>query len=89
MAAKVLNFKMDETEILDVKEVAAVFNLSVTDLIKTALSNYISELKADPYYRLTMLAEEASERETQEILAAVNDLSDDDLTIVSSKRFTV
>ena len=33
MATKVMNFKMEETDILDMKQVAAVFNMTVTDIL--------------------------------------------------------
>ena len=46
MATKALNFKMDEADILDMKQVAAVFNMSITDLVKRAVSEYIAELKS-------------------------------------------
>ena len=38
MATKALNFRMDEKEMVDLKKVAAVFNISVTDLVKNAIS---------------------------------------------------
>ena len=37
MAIKAMNFKMDEADICDMKAVAGVYNMSVTDLIK----NYV------------------------------------------------
>ena len=89
MAVKALNFKMDEADILDMKQVAGVFHMSVTDLIKNAVKAYITELKKDPFYRLTANVEDAPAEETEEILEEIHALSDDDLTIVASKRFTV
>ncbi len=89
MAIKALNFKMEESDILDMKQVAGVFHMSVTDLIKNAVKQYIAELKNDPFYRLTANVEAASEEETEEILAEIESLSDDDLTISSTKTFTV
>jgi hypothetical protein len=89
MATKALNFKMDETEILDMKEVADVFNMSVTDLVKNAVREYIIELKNDPFYRLTANVPEASEEESEEIMAAIEEMSDDDLAIASTKHFSV
>ena len=41
MATKALNFKLEESEIMDMKQVAAVFNMTVTDLIKEAIKNPI------------------------------------------------
>ena len=89
MATKALNFKMDEADILDMKHVASVFNMSVTDLIKNAVREYLAELKSDPFYRLTVNVQDASDEESTEILAEIEGLSDDDLTIASTKNFTV
>lgn len=89
MATKALNFKMDEAEIADMKKVAGVFNISVTDLVKQAVRQYVDELKRDPFYRLTANVEDASADETGEILAAIDSLNDDDLSIASTKRFSL
>ena len=89
MATKALNFKMDEADILDMKQVAAVFNMSITDLVKRAVSEYIAELKRDPFYRLTVNVEEASAEESEDILAEIEGLSDDDLTIAATERIIV
>ena len=89
MSTKALNFKMEEEEILDMKKTASVFNMTVTDLIKQAVREYLDKLKKDPYYKLTANVQEASPEESSEILAEIDELSDDDLTISSSKRFTV
>ena len=87
MAAKAMNFKMDEADIREMKAVAGVYNMSVTDLIKKAVKEYITELKKEPFYRLTTNIQEASTEESEEILGEIEDLSDDDLTIASVKRF--
>ena len=89
MATKAMNFKMDEAEILDMKQVARVFNMSVTDLIKSAVKEYLSELKSDPFYRLTVNVQDASDEEAAEILTEIDGMTDDDLTITSTKRFSV
>ena len=88
MAMKALNFKMEESEILTMKEVADVFHMSVSDLVRNGVMGYIDELKKDPLYRLTMNIRDASPEESDEILTAVESLSDDDLSISSAKRFT-
>ena len=87
MATKALNFKMDEADINDMKKVAGVFNISVTDLVKQAVKEYIEELKSDPFYRLTVNVEDASTEETEEILAEIDRMDDDDLSITSTRRF--
>ena len=89
MATKALNFKMDEADIIEMKHVAGVFNISVTDLVKNAVKEYVAELKRDPFYRLTANVAEASSEETEEILEEIDGLSDDDLSITTIKRFTV
>lgn len=66
-----------------------VYNMTVTDLVKHAVFDYVIELKKDPFYRLTMNVEQASDLESREILDEIESLSDDDLKIVSSKRFSV
>lgn len=87
MAVKAMNFKMEEADIRDMKAVAGVYNMSVTDLIKNAVRQYITELKKDPFYRLTTNIQEASAEESKEILGEIDGLTDDDLTIASVKRF--
>ena len=89
MAVKALNFKMEESEILAMKEVAEVFHISMTDIIRNGVREYIAELKKDPFYRLTTNVRDASEEESAEVLSAMADLSDDDLSISSTKTFTL
>ena len=89
MASKVLNFKMDEAEILDLKHVAGVFHLSVTELVREAIRAYLLEMKQDPFYRLTAQVQEASPEESEEILVELDRMTDEDLRIASSKRFTL
>ena len=89
MATRAMNFKMEEADILDMKQVASVFNMSVTDLIKNAIKEYIVELKSDPFYRLTANVQDASDEEAVEILNEIEGLTDDDLSIASTRRFTV
>lgn len=89
MATKAMNFKFDEAEILDMKRIADVFNMTVTDVIKEALSEYLEKMKKDPYYRLSMNVKEASKSESEEILSEIEKLTDDDLSISTVKRFKV
>ena len=89
MAVKAMNFKMDEADIRDMKMVAGVFNMSVTELIKNAIKQYISELKKDPFYRLTANVEDASPEETEEILNEIQNMTNDDLSIESVTHFTL
>ena len=89
MAMKMMNFKMDEADVADMKNVANVYNMSVTDLIREALKEYLGQLKQDPFYRLTANVEDASSEESEEILTALSGMNDDDLSISSVKRFAI
>ena len=89
MAVKAVNFKMDEVEIADIKHVANVYRMTLTDFIKEAISEHLIKMKADPFYRLTANVEEADAAESEEILNVINGLEDDDLTIASIEHFTV
>lgn len=83
MATRAMNFKLDEKEIADMRSISTVFNMTMTDIVKEAVSEYISKLKSDPYYRLTMNVEDASEEESEEVLNAIDKLGADDLEIAS------
>ena len=89
MATKAINFKFEESEIVDMKEIAGIFHISLTDFFKEAARKYAAELKKDPYYRLTVNVKDASIDESGEILAEIESLTDDDLTIASTKRFSL
>lgn len=87
MAVKAMNFKIDESDIYDIRRVAAVYNKSMTDILKEAIHEYLERIKKDPFYRLTVNVEEASAEESREILDEIESLSDDDLAISSVKKF--
>ena len=89
MAVKAVNFKMDEVEIADIRHVADVYRMTLTDFIKEAIGEHLIRMKADPFYRLTANVEEADAFESDEILNAINGLENDGLTIASTERFTV
>ncbi len=63
--------------------------MSVTDLVKNAVREYLAELKSDPYYRLTANVQDTSDEETAEILAEIGGMTDDDLTTTSTKRYII
>ena len=89
MATKAINLKMDESRFFDLKHVASVFHMTMTDVVSEALDAYISQLKEDPFYKLTANVEEASKEESDEILAEIESLTDDDLEIVATEHITV
>ena len=86
MAVKALNFKMDEMEIADMKRVGEVYHMSLTQIVREALKEYIGKMKADPFYRLTANVMNADKEETAEILSAIENLSDEDLEIASVEQ---
>lgn len=81
MAVKALNFKMEEEEILQMKEVASVFNMTLTDAYREAAREYVEKMKKDPFYRLTASVRNASPEESAEVLAKIAGMTDDDLSI--------
>ncbi len=85
MALKAVNFKLEDDQIDELRRLAALFNMSMTDIVRKALDSYISEAKEDPYVRLTSSVDNADPDETEEILDAIKDLSEDDLAISSRK----
>ena len=89
MPTKAVNLKMEESRIADLKQVAAVFHMSMTDVINEALDMYIPIMKKDPLYKLTANVKEASKTESEEILSEIDNLTDDDLEISTVKHFIV
>jgi hypothetical protein len=89
MATKAINLKLEEKRVVDIKRVAAVFHMTMTDVINEALDSYLHTVKQDPFYRLTANVEEASKEESAAILSEVENLSDDDLEIIKAEHITL
>ena len=89
MATKAINLKLDESRIFDLKNVASVFHMTMTDVVNEALDAYLPTMKNDPFYKLTANVAEASKEESEEILAEIDRLTDDDLDIVATEHVTV
>ena len=89
MAVKAMNFKMDEIDINEMKQVASVYHMTVTDVIKEAVREYVGKMKQDPFYKLTANVQEADMEESTEILDEIESLSDDDLSISSVEQVRV
>ena len=87
MSTRAMNFKIDESDIVDMKQVAAVFNITMTQMVKEALKDYLERMKNDPYYKLSVNVQDASPEESEEILDEIKNMSDDDLAIISSESF--
>ncbi len=71
MATKAIDLKLDEQEIKDIRKVADVFHMTMTDVVREAVTEYVVKMKQDPFYRLTAMIEDASDEETEEVLDAV------------------
>ena len=89
MATRAINLKLDESRVIDVKRVASVFHMTMTDVINEALDAYLPTVKQDPFYRLTVNVEEASKEESEEILEEIDSLSNEDLKIASVEHVTL
>ena len=76
-------------EIADMKKTAAVFNMSPADFVRKAVREYIEQKKHEPYYRMTADIEEADPEETEELLALLDSMTDDDHEIVRADYFFV
>ncbi len=89
MATKAINMKLDEQLLNDIKKIASVYHMTFSDTVREALGEYIEKMKADPFYRLTANVEEASAEESEDILSAINGLTDEDLEIASRRTVKV
>ena len=74
-------------EIADMKKTAAVFKMSPADFVRKAVREYIEQKKHEPYYRMTADIEEADPEETEELLALLDSMTDDDHEIVRADYF--
>lgn len=73
----------------EVREMAAVYGMSMTDVINNALDDYIIAMKKDPFYRLTANVEDVSGEEAAEIMAEIESVTDDDLQITRVEHLKV
>ncbi len=89
MAVKTLRLKLNENELADVRQVASVFHMSVNKVLREAVRGYVDIKKQSPLYRLTDNIEEASPEESAEILAMIENMTDDDWETASTKYFEV
>ena len=57
-------------------------------VIKNEGKEYLAELKGNPFYWLTANVQDASDEEAAEILTEIEGLTDDDLSISSTRRLS-
>ena len=86
MTKRAISIKMDEADIIAVKEAAAVYNTTMTEIITEAVHEYLEKIQKDPFYRLSVNVMEASAEESAEILGEIENLSDNDLMISSVRE---
>ena len=89
MAVKAVNFKLEEKALSEMREVASVYHITLTQLVKEAVDDYLQKMKDDPFYKLTANVREADAEESAEILHAIEALTDDDLTIAATERVPI
>ena len=89
MTMKTLRFRTTENQIADIKKVASVYHMSVGKAMREALNEYVDRMKQKPFYRLTADIEEADPEESAEILAMIENMTDDDWETASVKHITV
>lgn len=88
MGERAVNFSIEENDLVILSKIASEYSVTVTELIKKVISEYLEKIKKDPFYRLTANVEEVSSEENSEILEMINNLSDEDLTISSVKKLS-
>lgn len=88
MVERAVNFSIEENDIVILSKIASAYSVTVTELIKKVISEYLEKIKKNPFYRLTANVEEVSSEENSEILEMINNLSDEDLTISSVKKLS-
>lgn len=88
MGERAVNFSIEENDLVILSKIASEYSVTVTELIKKVISEYLEKIKKDPFYRLTANFEEVSSEENSEILEMINNLSDEDLTISSVKKLS-
>ena len=89
MATKAMNLLMEETDIANIKSVGSVYHMTLSEIIRNGTREYVARLMNDPFYKLTVNVMDADEEESAEILEAISELSDDDLSIASVKRVSI
>lgn len=85
---KTYALKLDDELFAQVQNITKVTKSSFANFVREAISQKIASEKNSLSYRLNTLPE-CSETETDEILASLNALSDDDLAPVLRERVSI
>ena len=89
MATKPVNLRLDEAQIMDIKEVAGIFSMSFTDVIREAVKDYLVKMKKDPFYRLTSNISEVTDEENKELVSELSSLTEDDMKVAETEVIRV
>lgn len=80
---------LSSDEIADMKKTASVFKMSPADFVRNAVREYVEQKKQEPFYRFTADVEEADPEEAAEILALIDNMTEDDWETVRVDHFLV
>ena len=86
MTVKALSFRTSESEIAVIKKAALRFGMSVAGLLREAVREYIERRQKEEIFKRLENVEEASPEESAEILAMIENMTDDDRETVSIKH---
>ncbi len=79
-----MSIRLDENIISEIKKISSLFEISYSDFIRNALEKAIKEKQKDFIYRMSNVPYACKEEE-DEIIAALNNLTDDDLQIARTE----
>ena len=88
MATKSVNLRLENAQVLEIKKIAEAFQMSFTDVVRSALDEYLPKMERDTFYRLTANVREVSDKENAELAEAIASLTDDDLQIEATETVT-
>ena len=86
---KAISLRLDEQTLQDIKKVSSIYNIPTSDLIRKGIKMILEAKKSEAYYRLTADIEEATQKETDEIIERLNKYNDDELEIVEKESVVV
>lgn len=83
---KSINLRLEENTIQEIKELGKIYHKNMTELLREAIESFIQEKKNNIYYKLTTNIEACSQEETNEIMAELANLKDEDLELVEEEE---
>ena len=91
MMTKALSFRVDDRDIAEIKQAASMYQMSVAGLLREAVREFIenrktAKKKKEDFFKRLENIEEASPEESAEILAMIENMTDDDWETASVKH---